>query len=81
MKNHIIKLANPDGTFTYMEPKSSLWYMLNISGESQSKKEKSYFEKGFASVITLTKIFYKIFKSKKHLKGGQEMMLLVVHQL
>ena len=40
VKKHRIQVANPDGTFTYMGPKTSLWCMMYVSREPQSKKEK-----------------------------------------
>ena len=42
IKKHRIEIPNPDGTVTYMEPKNSLWYLLYIISEPQSKRQKTY---------------------------------------
>ena len=47
VKKHQIKISNPDGTFTYMEPRTSLWQMLYVNREPQSKKEKKLCRKRF----------------------------------
>ena len=40
IKKHRIEIPNPDGTVTYMEQKKSLWYLLYIRSEPQSKRQK-----------------------------------------
>ena len=47
MKKHRITIPNPDGTFTYMQPTNSLWYVLYVNREPGCKKEKELFQKRF----------------------------------
>ena len=47
VKKHRVKIHNADGSLMYMEPRSSLWYVLYVSRELRSKKEKNYFANDF----------------------------------
>ena len=47
VKKHRIQVYNIDGSWTYMEPCNSLWYLLYISREPRSKKDKNLFRKRF----------------------------------
>ena len=43
VKKHRVQIQNADGSFMYMEPCSSLWYVLYVSREPISKKDKKLF--------------------------------------
>ena len=63
-----IKIANPDGTYTFMEPKTSLWYMLYVNREPQGKKEKNLFRKRFRLSYNAYKKLLQDIRTQEHFK-------------
>ena len=60
VKKHRVQIFNADGSFMYMEPCSSLWYVLYVSREPRSNKEKIFRKRFHLSYSSFKKLLEEI---------------------